>query len=74
MEILSMLLSTFLCSIRIADHAIVTNVVGKLLKVLEEMRTILQQFGMILLNREHVSISYAKCSFNSKFVYISLLE
>ncbi|XP_018577936.1 uncharacterized protein LOC108916212 [Anoplophora glabripennis] len=75
MEIMSVLISTFLCSIRITEHSVGTTVIEKLLKELEELRNILQQFGMILLNREHnqkLMRSFLNISYNWAEVYMSL--
>ncbi|KAJ8972405.1 hypothetical protein NQ317_010328 [Molorchus minor] len=53
MEILSVLIGTLLASIRVAEHTVATNVVEKSVKELEELRNILQNFGVALLNRQH---------------------
>lgn len=55
MEILGMLTSTLLQSIKIADHTVAQNVVVKFVDGLEELRSVLKDFSGAILKRQHVS-------------------
>ncbi|XP_023026512.2 uncharacterized protein [Leptinotarsa decemlineata] len=53
MHILSVLIGTFLSSIRVAEHTVTANVIEKTIKCLDELQELLRTFGIHLLNREH---------------------
>lgn len=55
MEILGLLTSTLLQSIKIADHTVAQNVVVKFVDGLEELRSVLKDFSGAILKRQHVS-------------------
>ncbi|KAJ8922237.1 hypothetical protein NQ315_004174 [Exocentrus adspersus] len=75
MENVSVLLSTFLCSLRNTKRMVVNYVAEKALKELEAMRNILQEFGTILLNRKHnetLMKSFLSVAYNWAEVYLCL--
>lgn len=55
MEILGLLTSTLLQSIKIADHTVAQNVVVKFVDGLEELRSVLKDFSAAILKKQHVS-------------------
>ncbi|KAJ8949966.1 hypothetical protein NQ318_002374 [Aromia moschata] len=76
MKILSVLITTVLSSIRVAEHTIASNVVQKSVKELEELRNVLQQFGMSLLHREHnhtLMRSFLNIAYHWAEIYIILV-
>ncbi|KAF2892291.1 hypothetical protein ILUMI_13873, partial [Ignelater luminosus] len=74
-EIICILLSQFLCSVRVAEHTVPTLMVEKFVKIMEELKVVLSNFGSSLVKLEHNPVlmrAYLNVCYSWGELYINL--